>query len=67
MPAVGLPGVLVTRILGDRTVAAIVLQGGGSAYLRFAVRPDQEALVQVTGASGAALVPGMRLTVVRIK
>jgi hypothetical protein len=67
MPAVGLSYALAPRVLGDAAAASATLKGGGNAYLRFAVPQNQEALIQVTGFSGATLTPGMRLSVVRIK
>jgi hypothetical protein len=67
MPAVGLSYALAPRVLGDAEAASATLKGGGNSYLRFAVPQNQEALIQVTGFSGAPLTPGMRLLVVRIK
>jgi hypothetical protein len=67
MPAVGLFYALTPRVLSDGAIASVTLKGGGSAYLRFAVPQNKEALIQVTGFNGAPLPPGMRLTVVRIK
>jgi hypothetical protein len=67
MPAAGLIYALTPRVLSDGVVAGATLKGGGSAYLRFAVPQNQEALIQVTGFNGASLSPGMSLTVVRIK
>ncbi|HEY8175153.1 MAG TPA: hypothetical protein VIF32_05660, partial [Gemmatimonadaceae bacterium] len=67
MPAVGLVYALNPGVLKDIVVTSATLKGGGSAYLRFAVPQNQEALIQVTGFNGAPLSPGMRLTVVRIK
>lgn len=69
MPATGVSSAfpLATRLLEDRQTDIVQLQGGGSAYLRFVVPENQEALIQVTGAGGALPPTGVRLSVVRIK
>lgn len=69
LPAVGLgtPYPLVPRTLADAVPTGGTLQGGASAYLRFAVPQNQEALIQATGFGGGQIPGGIRLTVVRIK
>lgn len=69
MPAVGLgsPYPLVPRLLTDGARTVGVLPGGASAYLRFGVPQNQEALLQVTATNAGAIAPGIRLTAVRIK
>jgi hypothetical protein len=43
------------------------LIGGGSAYMRFSVAQNKEALIRAANFGGAPLSPGVRLTIVRIK
>ena len=67
MPAVGMsfgltPGALLTDVS-----FALAIRAGGSAYWRFAVPENREALLLVRGISGAAVPSGARLTVVRTR
>lgn len=67
MPAVGLSFLLAPRLLFDGVRTSSSMPGGGSLYTRFAVPRDRDALLQLTGSSGSALPPGMRLSVVRTR
>jgi len=67
MLAIGMTFPLAPRILSTGVATPITLQGGGSAYLRFAVPDNQEALLQVTGPGGTTISSAIRLTVARIK
>jgi hypothetical protein len=69
MPATGISMSypLFTRFLTDADNMAVTIRGGGSSYLRFVVRQDNEALIQINGFGGAPLPAGIRINVVRIR
>lgn len=69
MPATGvsMSYPLATGVLNDGATTTVGLRAGGSSYWRFVVSSGREALIQINGTGGAALPPGTRITVVRIK
>jgi hypothetical protein len=58
---------LTPRLLTNQLTTPIGLAGGGSAYVRFGVPQNQEALLTVTTFGGATLPPGIKLSILRIK
>jgi hypothetical protein len=58
---------LVPRVLSDRALVIVFPAGGSTSYMRFAVPQNQEALIQVNGAGGGPLTPGVRVTIVRMR
>lgn len=67
MPAVGLTFGLTPVALTNGVLRAFPLRAAGSSYMRFSVPQNQEALIQVTGASGTTIPPGVRLMLVRTR
>jgi hypothetical protein len=67
MPEVGLSSGVALGTLTNGLMQASSLRAGGSAYTRFGVPENQEALIRVTGASGRPISPGIRLTIVRTR
>jgi hypothetical protein len=67
IPTVGLTYYLEPTVLTHGISNQVSIKAGGSAYMRFAVPQNQEALVQVVGASNTALPQALRLTIVRTK
>jgi hypothetical protein len=51
--------------LGDGTPAALSIDAGGVAYLRFSVPANTQATINWSGTGGATVAPGMQFTVVR--
>jgi hypothetical protein len=58
---------LSPRVLGNQLISAVGLAAGGSAYFRFGVLQNQEALIAVTSFGGPTLPQGIKLTLLRIK
>jgi hypothetical protein len=67
MPAVGMGFDLLPNALINALPVSATLRAGGSLYYRFAVQQGQEALIQFTGFSGAAMPAALRLTVLRTR
>ncbi|HMC55760.1 MAG TPA: hypothetical protein VKH19_11340 [Gemmatimonadaceae bacterium] len=58
---------LLPRILENVRPMTIAITGGGTSYMRFAVPPGADALLQVGGVNGRQLPVGLTVSVVRIK
>jgi hypothetical protein len=67
MPEVGLAFGLSPIVLRDGIQSSTPLRSAGTAFLRFAVPENQEALIRVTGTAGRPLPVGVRLLIVRTK
>lgn len=67
MPAVGMTFGLTPAVLTNGLVRGFPLRAAGSSYMLFSVPQNQEALIQVTGAAGAPIPPGVRLMVMRTR
>jgi hypothetical protein len=67
IPSVGMTFYLAPTVLTHGISNQVSIKAGGTAYMRFGVPQNQEALVQVAGASNTALPRALRLTIVRTK
>lgn len=67
MPAAGLAFGLTPSTVPDSRPVSIVLRGGATSYMRFAVPQGKEALLRFTGFGETPLPAGIRITVARIK
>jgi hypothetical protein len=67
IPAVGMTDHLDPAVLTHGISNQVSIKAGGTAYMRFGVSQNQEALVQVTGPNNSVLPQGLRLTIVRTK
>lgn len=58
---------LVTRTLSDGVTLSTSLASYGVSFMRFSVPSGQDALLSVSGSSGGALPPGVRVSIARVK